>query len=66
MPFANVTLTPADLPQPLGAAAAAPGSGGWVELYPSAVGGSSLHTPELVPASLVAEHNSPVLGGDGP
>ena len=22
--------------------------------------------PELVPASLVAEHNSPVLGGDGP
>jgi hypothetical protein len=66
MSFAHVQLTLADLPQPIGAAATQAGAAGFVELYPSAVGGSSLHTPESVPASLIAEHASPVLGGDGP
>lgn len=64
--FNGVTLTAADLPQPIAPASQQAGGGGWVELYPSAVGGSSLHTPDTVAASLIAEQHSPVLGGDGP
>lgn len=65
--FGNVALSLADLPAPITPAAThGPAGGSVYELYPSAVGGSSLHTPDTVPSAFTAEQHSPVLGGDGP
>ena len=58
-PFDNVTLSPADLPQPPTPQTAGTGSGGYLEFYGPGHSGAS------PPANYHAEV-SPVFGGEGP